>query len=222
MRPRAASPGVNNAGGGVRKPQVPESSESKPGEDSGKVASAEQYVCIGRVGRAHGLAGAFFISDRDTPIPRSYGRLLIGNDPESARATTVTSCVMQSGRPVLRCDLSQKREDAEALVGLGVFVLRSAIGPQRGADLIWADMKGLTVNDSEGQALGIVLGLYNAGASDIIVVRGEGGRTLDLPLVPAYFDAEQVAADGAMRLKVPAADFAELWQPSGAGKPPRP
>ena len=181
-------------------------------------SGSTQYVCIGRVGRAHGLAGAFFVSDRDAPVPRNYARLFIGDDMQTAVPTDILASAMQSGRPMLRCSLSLQREAAEALTGKKIFVERSKIGPIRGRDLIWADLEGAAVCDTANHALGVVAGLYNAGASDVMIVRGADGRSVDVPLVPAYFDPDQVAADGLVRLKVEASFFDDLWQPARPSK----
>lgn len=89
--------------------------------------------------------------------------------------------------------------------------------------MLWLDLEGAEVRDSEGALLGVVTHVYNTGASDIIEVRAPqepsspGGlrRIVDLPLVGDYVDLSQPLELGppkVLRLKVPASIFADLWQ----------
>lgn len=52
-------------------------------------------------------------------------------------------------------------------------------------EFYWKDLIGLTVHDERGAALGVVTGLIETGANDVLVVRSEGGEEL-IPFVDAY------------------------------------
>lgn len=178
---------------------------------------------IAKVGRPHGLRGAFFVSGRDDLVPLAYGDVFIGRSPGDARLAKIESSIWQSGRPVLKCSLAVDRTQAEALTHLTVFVdgskLRKFAGPK---GIFWRDLDGAQVVDSEGSLLGIVQQVYNTGASDIIevVTQGSGDastprRSLDIPLIEDYADLGQALESKprtVFRLKVPASFFEDLWQ----------
>lgn len=170
-------------------------------------------VNVGKVGRAHGLAGAFFVSDRSDPIPKSYTDLYLGADAASAVACKILASSMQGSRPVLKVSIAADRTAAEALTGQAIFAERQRVKArhQNKDDLVWADLEGLRVVDAADQELGVITGLYNSGAADVMIVKGKSG-TIDLPLIEAYFDPSTVVADKLVRLKVGADTFDGLWQ----------
>jgi 16S rRNA processing protein RimM len=63
-------------------------------------------------------------------------------------------------------------------------VPRSALGEARDGSIYWIDLVGLGVVNLRGEALGKVEGLFEAGATSVLVVRGERERMI--PFVDAY------------------------------------
>lgn len=168
---------------------------------------------IGKVGRAHGLRGAFFVSGREDPVPKAYGEVRIGATPETAVPTRITASHMQGERPVLGCALAASREAAEALTHQLIFVEQERLKRGAAGALTWSDVEGARVVDANGVALGVAHHVYNAGASDVMEVRDpSGAKRVDIPLVPDYVDLARGAADGELRLVVTADVFADLWQ----------
>jgi 16S rRNA processing protein RimM len=76
------------------------------------------------------------------------------------------------------------RDAAEALRGCEVAVPRSALGEARDGSIYWIDLVGLAVVNLRGEALGKVEGFFEAGATSVMVVRGERERMI--PFVDAY------------------------------------
>jgi 16S rRNA processing protein RimM len=70
------------------------------------------------------------------------------------------------------------RVQAAALRGCEVAVPRAALPPSAEGEYYWADLEGLRVTNLEGQSLGIVAGLLETGANQVLVVRGERERLI--------------------------------------------
>lgn len=90
------------------------------------------------------------------------------------------------------------RSAAEKLDGLYVGAPRDAL-PQTAADeFYWGDLVGLTVENEDGEALGTVDSLIEAGANQVLVVRdGEVER-----LLPFVADVVKDVAVAAGRIRV--------------------
>ena len=128
-------------------------------------------VAVGRVGKPHGLEGAFVVENAsDAPERFAKGaELLVGGKParvvESKRA---------GGRPVIRVD-------CEAARGARLEVLRTSL-PDPEADSYYVfQLRGLEVVEEGGDALGRVREVVPYPANDVL----ELDSGLDLPLVEA-------------------------------------
>lgn len=77
----------------------------------------------------------------------------------------------------------EDRDQAAALVGQEIAVRREQLPPARADELYWADLEGLAVETLDGVALGRVSHLFDTGANDVLVVRGERER-----LIPFVWD----------------------------------
>jgi 16S rRNA processing protein RimM len=134
--------------------------------------SEPERVLVGRVGRPHGLDGAFFVEEpSDDPRwfePRS--RLFVAGE----EAEVVVARRGAGGRPVIRLDRPAAR-------GALLEVPREALPPP-GADEYYAfQLVGLEVVEEDGRVLGRVREVHPGPANDAIDL-GDG---LLLPLVAA-------------------------------------
>ena len=133
---------------------------------------ASELVSIGRVGRAHGVRGAFFV---EGPSEREDAFLvgavvLAGGEP----AKVVSSTRASGGRPVIRLDRPVER-------GVELAVERTAL-PQLEADEFYVfDLVGLTVEQEDGRLLGHVREVLQYPANDVLEL--DSGTSL--PLVEA-------------------------------------
>jgi len=155
------------------------------------------------------LRGAFYVSDREEPVPKSYRELWIGPSPEAAQVAKIEATGMQSGRPLLTTSLAVDRTASEALTGMLIYVDAARV-PRDDAPL-WIELPGAKVIDAAGVTIGAVDHVYNSGASDVVVVRREDGKTLDVALAPPYVAGEESFVEGEIRLAVSADVFEELW-----------
>jgi 16S rRNA processing protein RimM len=77
----------------------------------------------------------------------------------------------------------ENREQAEALKGSEIWVLRSQLPAPKPGEYYWVDLEGLEVRTVEGVALGTVDHLFDTGANPVLVIAGERER-----LVPFVTD----------------------------------
>lgn len=92
------------------------------------------------------------------------------------------------------------REQASALVGTEIWVLRSALPQPKPGEYYWADLEGMDVVNVEGVAFGQVSHLFATGANDVLVAR-DGERERMIPFVLEQYvkqvdlDARRIVVD---------------------------
>ena len=137
-------------------------------------------VQVGRVGRPHGLKGAFFVEQAsDDPDRFNVGAtLLVAGEP-----TEVVESKRAGGRPVIRLDREVGR-------GAPIEVERSAL-PEPDEDEYYAfQLVGLEVQEAGGAILGRVVEITTNPANDVL----ELDTGLALPLVDACVQEVDLAA----------------------------
>jgi 16S rRNA processing protein RimM len=127
-----------------------------------------ERVTVGRVGRPHGLDGAFVV-EHASDDPERYAKdavLLVGGEParviESKRA---------GGRPVIRLDRAVER-------GAEIEVERGSLPAAEDGSYYVFQLVGLEVEEG-GQALGRVIDVKSGPANDVLELH----TGLALPLV---------------------------------------
>jgi 16S rRNA processing protein RimM len=130
---------------------------------------AEELVLVGRVGRPHGLGGAFVVDGASEDSERFAvgAELLVAG--EQAR---VEESKRAGGRLVIRLDRRPER-------GSALEVPRSSLPPTGEDEYYVADLVGLEVVEEEGRTLGVVRDVVNYAANDVL----ELDSGLLLPLV---------------------------------------
>jgi 16S rRNA processing protein RimM len=117
-------------------------------------------VAIGRVGKPHGLQGAFFVEDpsHDTAWFAVGAELIAAGEP---------ACVVESkqarGRPVIRLD---RRVDR----GGALEVPSAALEPPAEGEYYVFQLVGLDVAEEEGRSLGRVRDVIPGVANDVLAL----------------------------------------------------
>jgi 16S rRNA processing protein RimM len=126
-------------------------------------------IVVGRVGRPHGLDGAFFVEDpSDDPDRFTVGaELLAGGEP-----VRVVGSKRARGRPVIRLDRCVER-------GLPLEVARDALPPPEVGSYYVFQLVGLQVEEEDGRELGRVSDVAPGVANDVL----ELDSGLSLPMV---------------------------------------
>jgi 16S rRNA processing protein RimM len=76
------------------------------------------------------------------------------------------------------------RDAAAALTGAQVAVPRGELPEPEPGEYYWSDLQGLRVANLQGEELGTVSHLFETGANDVLVVKGERERLI--PFVDTY------------------------------------
>jgi 16S rRNA processing protein RimM len=131
---------------------------------------AFERVRVGRVGRAHGIDGAFVVEEgSDDPRRFEVGaRLLVNGEP----ATVVVSRRIGRGRMAIKLDRPAER-------GAELAVRRETLPAAEAGSYYVADLVGMEVVEVGGVALGVVRDVLPGPANDAL----ELDTGLLLPLV---------------------------------------
>jgi 16S rRNA processing protein RimM len=153
---------------------------------------ADDVVRVGRVGRPHGLDGAFVVEDAsDDPRRFEVGStLLVDGEP----AVIVLSRRVGGGRPAIKLDRPVAR-------GVDLGLRRDELPPPDEDFYYVADLVGLEVVEEGGAVLGLVHDVLPGVANDVL----ELDTGLLLPLVEACVQEVQLA----QRRVLVAAGFAD-------------
>jgi 16S rRNA processing protein RimM len=128
-------------------------------------------VQVGKVGRPHGLEGAFVVEEAsDDPARFAVGvTLLVAGKPAQ-----IVESKKAGGRPVIRFDRDVER-------GASIEVERSALPEPEEHEYYAFQLVGLEVEEADGRKLGRVTEVTSGPANDVL----ELDTGLALPLVDA-------------------------------------
>ncbi|MCL2029664.1 MAG: ribosome maturation factor RimM [Deltaproteobacteria bacterium] len=149
----------------------------------------EGFVELGRVVRAHGLGGAFIISahtENPAAILKGAGLELWSPDGSDRRGAEGLKGRTAGNGLIVKIPGLSRREEASALKGWRLVMPRALLPPLPEDEVYWADLLGLSVETRQGQALGRVERLMEAGAGLLLAVIGPGGREGLIPFQPEF------------------------------------
>ena len=139
----------------------------------------DERITVGRIGRAHGLAGELYVlSESDNPDRFCDGAVFLTEEP-SPRRLEVRSSRHHQDRLLVAFAEVASRTEAESLRDVGLTI---ATDERRSLteDEFWPDeLVGLTVEDPTGRGLGQVTRVESDGPQSRLVVQTpEGGEVL--------------------------------------------
>jgi 16S rRNA processing protein RimM len=141
------------------------------GYSSGSAGSNSSSVAAGRVGRAHGLDGSFYVTG-------ARPRLLVLGTAVSVAGRISKKVIRRAGtdeHPIVRLEGVDGRADAEGLRGLELTV-ELAQAPSLGDGEWWAgELEGCEVVDGQHR-VGIVTGLVEFPSCEALEVRRVGSN----------------------------------------------
>ena len=142
-------------------------------------------ITLGAVASAHGVHGQFKVKPF-TVIPSdvaAYGPVRL----EDGR--TLQLNVKSVAKNIVICEAEgiTNRGMAETLRGQTLSVDRAALPKLDTTQAYHVDLIGLDVRDTTGQKLGVLVGLYNFGAGEIIEVSAANSSTTEFyPFYPPF------------------------------------
>ena len=144
-------------------------------------------ICLGMIVGVHGVRGHLKIKaytgnpaalDQYGPVCLDDGRVLHLN----VKSVSAKGPVIAMARDVTN------REEAELMLGFELFISRDALPAIANDEVYHSDLIGLDARGMDGEAIGVIVGLHDFGAGDIIEVKPPSGPTMMLPFTPGYRD----------------------------------
>jgi 16S rRNA processing protein RimM len=163
--------------------------------------SQKNLIAVGRVGKPHGLRGGFFLRGSHHTSEFPYREILIGTHERDANLHPVRQVYRSGDQLVIVSDFD--RSALEKIADQFVYVERN----QAGTETVWADLIGVKVVDKAGELVGEIKDVYNAGATDILVIKAKG--TLELPYSDSYFG---VLEGGVLKAHFTRQEMDDQWQ----------
>jgi len=159
----------------------------------------QERVILGRINGVYGVRGWVKVFSDTQPKENifSYQPWLLKQGGQWKPVKVV------QGRPqgkglVAQLESCNDREQAQALMGAEIAVLKSQLPKPAAGEYYWADLIGLEVLTMDGQSLGRVDHLFETGANDVVVVKGDKERLI--PFVQGQFVQEIDLEAGTMRV----------------------
>jgi 16S rRNA processing protein RimM len=142
------------------------------------------FVPLGEISGIHGVAGEVKIYSDTRPRTSifDYETWYLGSTREPVR---VVSGSPRGKTLVAKLAGVDDRDQARALIGQEIAVLRSDMPALESGEYYWADLMGLEVSTRQGDILGVVEKILETGANDVLVIRGE--REHLVPYVPGQY-----------------------------------
>jgi 16S rRNA processing protein RimM len=138
---------------------------------------AQGWLSAGRVGRAHGLDGSFYVTRPRPPLLVAGAQLRVGDhDREIVRRAGTDD------KPIVRLGGVDSREAADAIRGADLLVARAAAPPLEDGEYWPEDLEGCVVTDGDAR-VGVVKRLVGYPSVDVLEVQRPQAADLLVPMV---------------------------------------
>lgn len=146
---------------------------------------SDRKLCIAAIAGAHGVRGLVKLKTF-TEFPEdvaAYGPLT----NKEGQAYDITFKGMVKGLVLAQLSGVTDRNQAQELRGTELFIDRDLLpAPEEEDEFYYSDLVGLRVEDKEGTLLGLVRGVYNFGAGDILEFGLEGKKPEMVTFTESY------------------------------------
>jgi 16S rRNA processing protein RimM len=142
-------------------------------------ARDRDWVCVAQVASTHGLRGLLKLrcfTERPQDVA-AYGPVFDRN----GRRFELEVIGPAPGGVLARAQGIEDRNAAEALRGTELFVPRSALPELAPEEFYYSDLEGMEALRADGSRFGVVHGVANFGAGDLIEVLADDGQRISLP-----------------------------------------
>ena len=130
-------------------------------------------VLIGKIVGAHGIKGTSKIkSYADSLSVFQPGRSLLIRDKRNLETSVEINWVKpHTGTPLISFKGVSDRNQAEALIGSDLFILKTALPELDQDTYYWFELIGLAVYTSQEEYLGRISSIFSTGSNDVYVVK---------------------------------------------------
>jgi 16S rRNA processing protein RimM len=146
----------------------------------------DRLILLGEIGSAHGIKGEVSIRTftEDPADIATYGPL---SDKTGKRTFRIAGLRVSAKAVIAKLHGVDDRTTAEMLRNTGLYVKRSRLPELEPGSYYYEDLAGLAAVDPAGEPLGMVAGVVNYGAGDLVEIVRPGER--ETLLVPFTKDA---------------------------------
>lgn len=148
---------------------------------------AQDLIQIGKIIGAHGIRGAVKVhsfSDSGDCYSQFSDLIIVSADGRRLDHQVEWSKPHKNGLRLGIKDIAS-RNQAEAMVGCGIFIARTSLPPLDEDSHYWVDLIGMAVYDTDEQYIGRIVDIIPTGANDVYVVKTRQSRSADEILLPA-------------------------------------
>jgi 16S rRNA processing protein RimM len=149
--------------------------------------SAASRIRVAKIGAAHGLRGEVrLFVDADDPL--AVKKLGVLEDEAGAREFKIAALREAKDHLLVRFEGVSDRTAAERLTNIELYVPRERLPKQKDKNRFYrADLVGLRVETTAGEALGKIVAVQNFGAGDLLeFARESGGATVLIPFADPF------------------------------------
>lgn len=150
----------------------------------------DDHVVLGKLTSPYGVKGWLKVYSYTSPMDGmlDYAHWVLKQDGRLVRYSLVQGRRQGKGL-VAQLKGVDSREAADALAGAEILLPKADLPELSGNDYYWYQLEGLTVITREGVVLGRVDHLFETGANDVMVVKGDADTAVDdrerlLPFLP--------------------------------------
>lgn len=162
----------------------------------------ETRVCVAQIGAAHGLRGGVHLRSF-TEAPDAFAQYGPLETEDRSRQLEIDSVKPSKDGFTVRFVGITRREAAEALRNVKLFVERERLPAPEDDEFYFADLIGLAAVTPQGDPLGEVIALHNFGAGDILEVKLAADGTTTMLLFDATTVPEVDVAGGRIVVAMP-------------------
>lgn len=153
----------------------------------------ETRVCVAQIGAAHGLRGGVHLRSF-TEKPEAFAQYGPLETEDGTRRLEIDSVKPSKDGFIVRFVGVTRREHAEALRNVNLYVDRDRLPAAGDDEFYYADLIGLAAVTPDGEAFGEVIALHNFGAGDIIELKLDSGASTMLAFDKATVPEVDIAS----------------------------
>ena len=144
------------------------------GNKKATATPAAGHILLGHIAGVYGVQGWVKIYSHTKPVEQilQYSPWQLYIDGQWQTREIVNGRKHGKGVVVQLAGLND-RDEAKALNGTDIAIAREQLPPTEADEYYWTDLVGLNVVNTEGLELGVVDHLFETGANDVMVVKGE-------------------------------------------------
>jgi 16S rRNA processing protein RimM len=147
----------------------------------------QDLIQIGKIVGAHGIRGAVRVqsfSDSGDCYSQIDDLIIVNADGRRLDHRIEWSRPHKTGIRLGIEDITT-RNQAEAMVGCGIFIARTSLPPLDEDTNYWIDLIGMAVYNTDDEHIGRIVDIIPTGANDVYVVKTPEGHAANEILLPA-------------------------------------